>query len=133
MKKIKTSFDRNLFINYFLRIILSSAICIILLSLISSFAIYKLDADIMFLQYISIVEVLITSSLTGYISVKPFKNNGFVLGVISSLPLIIYSLVNLLVNHSNAVIFIVKVALAIIAGGFFGMYSVKNNKKIRIK
>lgn len=133
MKKIKTSFDRNLFINYFLRIILSSLICIILLSLISSFAIYKLDADIMYLQYISIVEVLITSSLTGYISVKPFKNNGFVLGAISSLPLIIYSLVNLLVNHSNAVIFIVKIALAIIAGGFFGMYSVKNNKKIRIK
>ena len=131
MKKIKTSFDRNLFINYFLRIILSSAICIISLSLISSLAIYKLD--IMYLQYISIVEVLITASLTGYISVKPFKNNGFVLGVISSLPLIIYSLVNLLVNHSNAVIFIVKLSLAIIAGGFFGMYSVKNNKKIRIK
>lgn len=133
MKKIKTSFDRNLFINYFLRIIIVSGICVILLSLISSFAVYKLDADIVYLQYISIVEVLITSSLTGYISVKPFKNNGFVLGAISSLPLIIYSLVNLLVNHSNAVIFIVKIALAIIAGGFFGMYSVKNNKKIRIK
>ena len=133
MKKIKTSFDRNLFINYFLRIIIVSGICVILLSLISSFAVYKLDADIVYLQYISIIEALITASLTSYFSVKPFKNNGFVLGAISSLPLIIYSLVNLLVNHSNAVIFIVKIALAIIAGGFFGMYSVKNNKKIRIK
>ena len=133
MKKIKTSFDRNLFINYFLRIIIVSGICVILLSLISSFAVYKLDADIVYLQYISIIEALITASLTSYFSVKPFKNNGFVLGAISSLPLIIYSLVNLLVNHSNAVIFIVKLSLAIIAGGFFGMYSVKNNKKIRIK
>ena len=133
MKKIKTSFDRNLFINYFLRIIIVSGICVILLSLISSFAVYKLDADIVYLQYISIIEALITASLTSYISVKPFKNNGFVLGIISSVPLIIYSLINLIVNHSNVPIFIVKIFLVIISGGLFGLFSVKNNKKIRIK
>lgn len=133
MKKIKTSFDRNLFINYFLRIIIVSGICVILLSLISSFAVYKLDADIVYLQYISIIEALITASLTSYISVKPFKNNGFVLGIISSVPLIIYSLINLIVNHSNVLIFIVKIFLVIISGGLFGLLSVKNNKKIRIK
>ncbi len=133
MKKIKTSFDRNLFINYFLRIIMVSGICVILLSLISSFAVYKLDADIVYLQYISIITALITASITSYISVKPFKNNGFVLGIISSVPLIIYSLINLIVNHSNVLIFIVKIFLVIISGGLFGLLSVKNNKKIRIK
>ena len=133
MKKIKTSFDRNLFINYFLRIIIVSGICVILLSLISSFAVYKLDADIVYLQYISIITALITASITSYISVKPFKNNGFVLGIISSVPLLIYSLINLIVNHSSVLIFIVKIFLVIISGGLFGLFSVKNNKKIRIK
>lgn len=132
MKKIKTSFDKNLFISYFIRIIITSVFSIILLSLLSSLIIYKLDADVSYTAYISIAIVLISSALTAYISVKPFKNNGFVLGALSVLPIIIFSLINMICGASVPLFFI-KLVLSLLIGGLSGFLSIKNNKKIRIK
>ncbi|MCD7872918.1 MAG: TIGR04086 family membrane protein [Clostridiales bacterium] len=133
MRKIKSSFDKNLFINYFIRIFLTSAISVLFFSFIFSFFIYKLDLDMSLIRYFTIIIVFISSILVSYISVKPFKNNGFILGMLSVVPLIVYSLINTAVNKESAVLFIIKLALGLITGGLLGLYSIKKSKKIRVK
>lgn len=133
MKKIKSSLDKGLFINYFIRIAVFSAVSVFSLSAVFSFILYKLDLDISLTKYLSIGIVVISSFIIAYFSVKPFKNNGLLLGIISVVPLIIFSLINLIINSESIWIFLIKFVLCILIGGLSGIYSIKKRKKIRVK
>lgn len=133
MKKINSSMDKKLVIGFFIKSVLLSAALTILFSALISLIIYKLDLDTAYLNYLSIAVVMLTTAGVSYICAKPFKNNGFMVGVISVLPLIIFSGVNIAVNKTNIIVFIIKIVLMIIISGLFGFISVKNSKRIRIK
>lgn len=133
MKKIKSSFDNKLLISFIFKAILLSAVFCTALSAMISFVIYKLDISFESAEYISIGIIIISAALNAYFCSASFKNSGFLVGVISSLPLIIFSLINLIFNHNTLWLFFVKAALVIIISGLSGMYSVKKSKKIRVK
>lgn len=133
MKKIKSSLDNKLLISFIFKALLLSAVFCSALSALISFVIYKLDISFESAEYISIGIIVISAALTAYFCSASFKNSGFLVGVISSLPLIIFSLINLIFNHNTLWLFFVKVALVIIISGLSGMYSVKKSKKIRVK
>lgn len=133
MKKIKSSLDNKLLISFIFKAILLSAIFCTALSAMISFVIYKLDISFESAEYISIGIIIISAALNAYFCSASFKNSGFLVGVISSLPLIIFSLINLIFNHNTLWLFFVKAALVIIISGLSGMYSVKKSKKIRVK
>lgn len=133
MKKIKSSLDNKLLISFIFKDLLLSAVFCSALSALISFVIYKLDISFESSEYISIGIIVISAALTAYFCSASFKNSGFLVGVISSLPLIIFSLINLIFNHNTLWLFFIKAALVIIISGLSGMYSIKKSKKIRVK
>lgn len=133
MKKINSSMDKKIMIGFFIKSVLLCVVLTAALSAIISLIVYKLDLDTAYLNYFSIAVVILSAAGVSYISTHSFKNNGFLVGAISVLPLIIFSVVNIAVNKTNIIIFAIKIVLTIIVAGIFGVLSVKNNKKIRIK
>lgn len=133
MRKISVSSSKGLLLNYSVRIIILSLVSILSTTAIFSLVSLKLDLSENYFKYISIICVSLSSIIVSYFSVKPFKNNGFILGLISTLPIIIYSLVNVLIFKGNIVFFLIKLLITLLLGGLFGYYSIKKSKKIRVK
>lgn len=133
MKKIKSSLNSKLLISFIIKSVLLSAVFCALLSALFSFAVYKLDISFECVEYMSVAVIVISAAFNSYICSSSFKNSGFLVGVISSLPLILFSLVNMIFNHNTLWLFFVKAALVIVVSGLAGMYSVKKSKKIRVK
>lgn len=132
-KKVNMIGSKSVFIKYIIKIILLSVISIVVLSSLHSMILLKLDLSLDFAAYISIIIVAIASIVISYYSVSSFSNNGAVLGIISVLPLCFYSLINTIIYTNNWLILAVKFALMIILSAFFGNFSIKKRKKIRVK
>lgn len=133
MPKISSSGSKSLLFSFIIRVIIFSGIFILLLSLLFSFIVYKLDLDDNLLSYFSLVVTSLSAFFISYFSVKPFKNNGFAVGIISISPLIIYSFVNTIVFKNGFVIFLIKVLMMLVLSAFAGNYSIKRKKKYRVK
>lgn len=133
MKKISSSSANGLLIKFVLKSVLLTVISVLFFSLIFAFAVNKLDLDLKYLEYFSYAVNSFSAIIVSYISVKSFKNNGFVMGMLSALPLIIYSLINLLVNGNNVIHFLIKIAVVLLISGIFGFLSTKKTKKYKVK
>lgn len=133
MKKIKSALDKKLLISFFIKSIFFSAVFCALISAIIAFIILQLDVSHDSAVYFSVAIAAISAGATAYICASSFKNSGYLIGVISALPLILFSFINMLVNHNIVWIFLLKTALVIISAGIMGALTVKNSKKIRVK
>lgn len=133
MKKISSSNAKGLLIKFVIKSVMFAAISLLLFSAIFSFIVYKADLDLKYLEYLSFFVCAFSAIITAYFSVKAFKNNGFVMGILSCLPLIIYSFINLLVNGNNIIYFLIKLLIILLFGGVFGLLSTKKLKKFKVK
>lgn len=133
MKKISSSGATELLIKFIIKAVILTAISVMFFSWLFSFIIFKLDLDIKYLEYASYAVNILSSVIISYISVKSFKNNGFVMGMLSAVPLIIFSFINLIVNGNNIVHFLVKLLAVLLISGVFGYLSAKKSKKIKVK
>ncbi|MDE6124842.1 MAG: TIGR04086 family membrane protein [Eubacterium sp.] len=133
MKKISSSGAIGLLIKFIVKAVILTAISVMFFSWLFSFLIFKLDLDIKYLEYASYAVNILSSVIISYISVKSFKNNGFVMGMLSAVPLIIFSFINLIVNGNNIVHFLVKLLAVLLISGVFGYLSAKKSKKIKVK
>ena len=133
MKKISSSNAKGLLIKFVIKSVVLTAISILVFSAIFSFIVYKADLDLKYLEYLSFGVCAFSAMITAYFSVKSFKNNGLVMGILSCLPLIIYSFINLLVNGNNIIYFLVKLLIILLLGGVFGLLSTKKSKKFKVK
>lgn len=133
MKKISFSGSKGLLFNYIFKAIILSFTSLFTLTAAFSFLSLKLDIDEKYFQYISIAILSISSIIVSYFSVSSFKNNGFVVGIISVLPLVIYSLINMIICENNIVVFLIKLALVLILAAVCANFSIKRRKKIRVK
>jgi putative membrane protein (TIGR04086 family) len=133
MKKIKAGKGSDLIIKYTLKALVLSVITVLILSAAASFICLKFDIDIEVLKYLSVAICGICAAFTGWFCVFGFKNNGFALGAFSTLPLIIYSFINMLIHSSGGLIFIIKIALCIAIGGLCGAASIRKSKRIKVK
>ncbi len=133
MKKISSSGATGLLIKFIIKAVILTAISVMFFSWLFSFIIFKLDLDIKYLEYASYAVNILSSVIISYISVKSFKNNGFVMGMLSAVPLIIFSFINLIVNGNNIVHFFVKLLAVLLISGVFGYLSAKKSKKIKVK
>ena len=133
MKKISSTNARGLLIKFLIKSVILTAISVLLFSIVFSFIVYKADLDLKYLEYLSFGVCSFSAIITAYFSVKSFKNNGFVMGILSGLPLIIYSFINLLVNGNNIIYFLIKLLINLLLGGVFGLLSTKKSKKFKVK
>lgn len=127
----KHSSDR-LIIKYIIKVLISTLVSITGISLLFSFIIYKFDLPLDYNNVISVIIAAICSSLITTISVYGLKNNGVLMGVISQIPLIFYSLFNLIFNENTLLFFIIKTVVCISIGALTGHYITKRKKRYKI-
>ena len=94
-----------------IKIVISSIASVMLFNSISSAIILKLDLDLSVAGYVSIAVCLLSSIIISIISISGFKNNFLLLSVISVVPFALFVFINFLVNKSNSIYFIIKLAL----------------------
>ena len=133
MKKINASSTDKLLLKFIIKVVLSSIISILLLSYLFSQLVYKLDLDLETNGLLSVFIVLISSSVIAFISVLSIKNNGALMGIISELPLLFYSILNMIFNDNSAVLLIIKIAIALFCGALFGILATKKSSKFKVK
>ena len=133
MKKISSSNAKGLLIKFVIKSVMFTAVSLLLFSVIFSFIVYKADLDLKYLEYLSFFVCAFSAVITAYFSVKSFKNNGFIMGMLACLPLIIYSFINLLINGNNIIYFLIKLLIILLLGGVFGLLSTKKSKKFKVK
>ena len=133
MKKISSSGANGLLIKFALKSVVLTLITVSLFSLFISFAFNKLDLDLKYLEYASYVVNILSAIVISFLCAKSFKNNGFVMGMLSAVPLIIFSFVNLIMYGNNIIHFVIKLVVVLIVSGIFGFLSAKKQKKYKVK
>lgn len=133
MKKISSSGANGLLIKFIVKSVLFTIVTVSIFSLLISFAFNKLDLDLKYLEYASYAVNILSAVIISYLCTKSFKNNGFLMGMLSSVPLIIYSFVNLIINGNNIIHFLIKLAVVLLLSGIFGYLSTKKQKKYKVK
>lgn len=133
MRKISSSNTNSLFLKLGLKSIILTLISVALFTALFSILAYKVDIDIGVLQYFSYAVIILSAITVSYFSVKSFKNNGFALGILSTVPLAIFSFINFISNNNNAVHFLIKLLLLLLFSGIFGYISTKKSTKFKVK
>lgn len=130
----KTDFGKNnVLLKYILKVIFSAIISLLLLSYVFSKLAYALDLDTKYNIYLTIIISVITAAITSFISVIGIKNNGALLGAFAQVPLILYSLLNVIFNENEFIFFCIKSVLVILTGLVVGYLTSEKSKKLRIK
>lgn len=129
MHKIASTNNKSIIVKYFIKIIFTSIISLILLNTIISFLFLKLDLPLEYVKYVELAVVAICSVFISFISISGFKQNYILLSVIAEIPLILFSFVNFLINNTDTKIFIVKIILIVIISVIISF--IKSMKKSR--
>lgn len=127
MPKISATNSKELFLTYFIKIAISSIVSVLLFNLVSSAIVLKLDLDLSVSGYISIAVCLLSSIIISFVSISGFKNNFLLLSVISVVPFAVFVFINFLVNKSNSIYFIIKLALIFVSAIIIAL--IKSSRK----
>lgn len=133
MKKISTNSSNNILLKYILKVVITSVITILLFTYIFSKITYKFDLDLKINTYFAIVICIICAAVTAFVSVIGIKNNGFILGAVAQIPLVFYSILNVIFNDSSFLFFIIKAVIIISVGMLFGQIASKKTVRLRLK
>lgn len=127
MPKISATNSKELFFTYFIKIAISSIVSVLLFNMVSSAIVLKLDLDLSVSGYISIAVCLLSSIIISFVSISGFKNNFLLLSVISVVPFAVFVFINFLVNKSNSIYFIIKLALIFVSAIIIAL--IKSSRK----
>lgn len=127
MPKISATNSKELFLTYFIKIAISSIVSVLLFNMVSSAIVLKLDLDLSVSGYISIAVCLLSSIIISFVSISGFKNNFLLLSVISVVPFAVFVFINFLVNKSNSIYFIIKLALIFVSAIIIAL--IKSSRK----
>lgn len=97
--------------SYIIRIILSCIGSVLLLSIIFSEIILKLDLPSTYYSILSVIIFVLSCFIISFVSVMGFKNNIFVLALISISPLLLMSLFNTVFYSNSFLILLIKTVM----------------------
>lgn len=133
MKKYATKSTNKIIFLFILKSLLCSFISLLLLSLLAAKIMLTLDIDSEYFSAVSVIICVISSVVVSLICNVGEKSRGVLLGIISTIPIIIFSLFNLVFYDNTFVLFLVKFILIILSGGLLGFFRSKSNRKVKIK
>ncbi|MDD6355647.1 MAG: TIGR04086 family membrane protein [Oscillospiraceae bacterium] len=133
MKKYATKSTNKIIFLFILKSLLCSFISLLLLSLLAAKIMLTLDIDSEYFSAVSVIICVISSIVVSLICNVGEKSRGVLLGIISTVPIIIFSLFNLVFYDNTFVLFLVKFILIILSGGLLGFFCSKCNRKVKIK
>ena len=133
MQKYATKSTNKIIFLFILKSLLCSFISLLLLSLLAAKIMLTLDIDSEYFSAVSVIICVISSIVVSLICNIGEKSRGVLLGIISTVPIIIFSLFNLVFYDNTFVLFLVKFILIILSGGLFGFFCSTSNRKVKIK
>ena len=133
MKKLASTSTNKLLIKYVIKVVIITIISVLLFSFIFSQLVLKLDLELDYNNVFAIIMVFLSSALISFISVYSIKNNGALMGILSQIPLILFCLINLIINENSFVLFLIKAVIALATGALFGIIATKKSSKFRVK
>ncbi|MBR2277942.1 MAG: TIGR04086 family membrane protein [Eubacterium sp.] len=133
MKKISTAKSNNILLKYILKVVITTILSTLLFTYIFSKISYSLDLDLKFDNYFAIVICALCAAITAFVSVLGIKNNGFILGAVAQVPLLFYSILNVIFNNSSILFFAIKAVLVICIGMLIGHIASQKSNKLRFK
>ncbi|MBR1763135.1 MAG: TIGR04086 family membrane protein [Eubacterium sp.] len=122
----------KLLAKFALKAIISTIISILVFTFLFSQITYRLDLNLDINKVFSIFIVFFCSAIIAFVSVKSMKNNGALMGIVSQIPLIFYSVINLIFNDNSFIFFLIKLAIIILTGALFGILAVKKSNKFKV-
>ena len=131
MKKIDKS--DKLIISIILRVLLSTVFSVLMFSIILSLIVSKFDLPLELTDYLSIFITSFSAVIIAIISTVGIKNNGLMIGVISQIPLIIYSFANTIIFDNAVYLFLIKLIIVLIIGAVTGYLRVNKNRRFKVK
>lgn len=131
MKKIDKS--DKLIISIILRVLLSTVFSVLIFSIILSLIVSKFDLPLELTDYLTVIITSLSAVTISFISTIGIKNNGLMIGLISQIPLIIYSFANTIVFDNPVLIFIIKLFIVLIIGAITGYLRVNKNRRFKVK
>ncbi len=132
MKNIKSFKGDKLILLFVIKSVVSTVVCVLLFSFIFSEIIYKFDLSLDTARIFSIFICALCSLVISFISVSGLKNNGLVMGILCQIPLVFFSIVNLIFNENSIVFFLIKLVIIVLTGALTGMLKVRKNKKFKV-
>ena len=132
MKNIKSFKGDKLILLFVIKAVVSTVVCVLLFSFIFSEIIYKFDLSLDTARIFSIFICALCSLVISFISVSGLKNNGLVMGILCQIPLVFFSIVNLIFNENSIVFFLIKLVIIVLTGALTGMLKVRKNKKFKV-
>lgn len=132
MKKITSEKSNKLLLKFILKSVLSTVVSLIAFVYLFTMIVYKLDLNLENAQIFSIIICALCAVSISLISVTGLKNNGLVMGMLSVVPLLFYSLVNLVFNDTNLIFFIIKAVIILLVSGLTGFLMVRRSKKFKV-
>ncbi len=129
---MKKNSSNSVLIKFVIKAVISTVISLMLFSYISSLIIYKLDLSLDLAKIISVIIVAFTSAVIAFVSVYGLKNNGVLMGIISQLPLILYSLFNVLFNGTGWLLFTLKLIIILLVSSLLGYIVARKGKRYKI-
>ena len=131
MKKIDKS--DKLIISIILRVLLSTVFSVLIFSIILSLIVSKFDLPLELTDYLTVIITSLSAVTISFISTIGIKNNGLMIGLISQIPLIIYSFANTIIFDNSVLIFIIKLFIVLIIGAITGYLRVNKNRRFKVK
>ena len=129
MRKIIKS--KGVLMPFVLKSIVFNVVCTALMLIIFTSLIFKLDLGDEYYTIFAYMSVAITSFLTSLIAVKGYKNNIFVMSVLSNILLFVISVVNSIIN-SDGLTLLINIAVIVLCSLLSSIINSKSASKFKV-
>lgn len=129
MRKIIKS--KGVLMPFVLKSIVFNVVCTALMLLIFTLVIFKLDLGDEYYTIFAYMSVAITSFLTSLIAVKGYKNNIFVMSVLSNILLFVISAINSIIN-SDGLTLLINIAVIVLCSLLSSIINSKSASKFKV-
>ena len=116
---------------FVLKSVVFNVVCTALMLLIFTSVIFKLDLGDEYYTIFAYMSVAITSFLTSLIAVKGYKNNIFVMSVLSNILLFVISVVNSIIN-SDGLTLLINIAVIVLCSLLSSIINSKSASKFKV-
>ena len=115
-----------------LRSVVSAVVFLMLFDFAASEIILHLDMSLDSARIAAVLVCALTAFCVAFVTCHGLKSGAFVVGVLSVLPLVFYSLINLIFNSTSAVYFFIKLALMLLCGALGGVLAVRRSGRFKV-
>lgn len=124
--------QNNILLKFIIKSVLSSFISVALLSYCASYIVYKYDLDLSILNTISIIICSLSSIIISFVSTLGFKNNGLLMGILSIIPLFLYTCFTFAFGENTFIYFCIKTVCMIVLSSIIGIVNTAKSKKFKV-